>query len=187
MDKKKAYDKITRYLKSHYIKYFCDIYENTEQINMAYNGYSNCPDNTIESCIFFHLNCMEYRAYYTNLGAEICRNSSCRAELFRLFNFINAMVWPCVTDVYACNLYHPSYLYTPRIYMTEDGCYDITATIVIPYDFYEVAQLETEDYLTACIPELMDNLSVVIFGLLLEQFSIEEAINFVKTEVLNEK
>ena len=71
--------------------------------------------------------------------------------------------------------------------MTEDGCYDITATIVIPYDFYEVAQLETEDYLTACIPELMDNLSVVIFGLLLEQFSIEEAINFVKTEVLNEK
>ena len=94
MDKKTAYDKITHYLKSHFIKYYTDIYENTERIIMAYNGYSNCPDNTIESCIFFHSSCMECRVYYTSLGAEICRNSSCQTELFRLFNYINAMVWP---------------------------------------------------------------------------------------------
>ncbi len=33
--------------------------------------------------------------------------------------------------------------------MTEDGCFDITLTTIICNDFYEVAPLETEDYITA--------------------------------------
>ena len=53
--------------------------------------------------------------------------------------------------------------YTPRIYLTEDDCYDITITTIINYDFYEVAPVETVDYLTAYCPELLDKLTPAIY------------------------
>ncbi|MST88845.1 hypothetical protein FYJ79_04525 [Sharpea azabuensis] len=49
--------------------------------------------------------------------------------------------------------------------MTEYDCFDITLTIVICYDLYEVAPLETEDSVTAYCPELLADLSPAIFGL----------------------
>ena len=57
---------------------------------------------------------------------------------------------------------------------------------MIAYDFYSVAPLETEDYITACCPELLDKLSTTIFGVLLGQLSIEQAIAYVKKHVLND-
>ena len=80
----------------------------------------------------------------------------------------------------------PSCLYTPRIYLTEDGGYDITLTSVIPYDFYELAPLETEDYITACCPELLNGLSPAIFGVLLGNLDVEQAIQYVRKNILYE-
>lgn len=186
MNKAEAYNKITYYLKAHFIKFHEDDYENTKRLTMAYKGYSNCPKSIIESCIYFFSDCMECRVYYTELGSDICKKSTHMADLCRLLNYINATIWPCTSDGTGGEFYQPYHLYTPRIYVTEDGCFDITSTTVIPYDFYDVAVLETEDYMTACIPELMDKLSPAIFGVLSGKITAEDAIEYVKTTILNE-
>ena len=109
-----------------------------------------------------------------------------RQALYRLLNYINASVWLTLSDGSGSGLYKPSHLYTPRLYITEDECYDITLATIIPYDFYELAPLETEDYITAYCPELMDRISIPIFGVLLENMSIGEAILYVKKYIINE-
>ena len=185
MNRNEAYDDIAYYLKSHFIKIHEDVYENTKRITMAYNGYAKCPDMALESCIYFHSDCMECRVYYTELGSDICKNSTNQADLYRLLNYINATVWPRVSDGFEGE-YGTPYLHTPRIYVTEDECYDITATSVIPYDFYEISPIITADYITACIPELMDKLSPAIFGVLGGKTTTENAIKYVKTNILKE-
>ena len=57
---------------------------------------------------------------------------------------------------------------------------------MIPLDFYEMAPLETEDYITAACPELLNKLSVPIFFVLLGEISAEQAILVVKDEILGE-
>lgn len=105
----------------------------------------------------------------------------------RFLNFCNARIWPCTDDGMSGKLYNPNYLQTPRFYITEDDSYDITMTNMIPYDFYEVAPLETEDFLTAACPDLLNKLSVSIFFLLLGRISTEQAISNVKIDILGEE
>ncbi len=188
MNKNEAYNKMTYYLETHFIKFSEDVYEGTERLlTMTYNGYVNCPNMALESCVYFHSDCMECRTYYTELGSDICKDSAHQADLYRLLNYINATIWPTTCDGSDGNLYQPSHLYSPRIYVSEDDCYDIMSTTVIPYDFYEIAPLETEDYMTACIPELMDKLSPAIFGVLAGNITTEDAIAYVNSAVLNEE
>ena len=97
-------------------------------------------------------------------------------------NFINARVWPATPDGYGA----PRRLYTPRIYITEGGDYGITATTEIDYDHYELAPLETEDYCTAAIPELMAKLATPIFFVLLKEMTVRDAIAYIKQTVLQE-
>ena len=59
-------------------------------------------------------------------------------------------------------------------------------TTMIPLDFYELAPLETEDYITVACPELLGKLSVPIFFVLLGEISAEQAILEVKDEILGE-
>lgn len=175
------------YLKSHFIHFYQDVSGDIGRITMSYSGYENCPDKTLESCIYFFTNCMECRVYYTKNASNYCRDSNHQSELMRFLNYINATVWPCGADGIGGTLYKTSQLYAPRIYMTEDGCYDITMTFIVPYDFYEIAPLETADFLTACIPELLDNLSPSIFLLLLGKIKLDDAIRLVKRVVLYEQ
>ncbi len=179
MTNSEAYTKLLNYLKAHFVR-FCEGIDERgiKRINMVYTGYFNCPNEAIESCIYFHENCMECKVYYTALGSSICKESPHQADLYRLLNYINANVWPCVWDFADGKPYQPSHLYTPRILLTEDGYFDITATTLIPYDFYELAPLQTEDYMTACIPKLMDTLSFEIFGLLVGNISIDVAMKY---------
>ena len=44
-------------------------------------------------------------------------------------------------------------------FITEDGKFDITATLLIPYSHYELDELQTEDFITAALPDLMNRLS----------------------------
>ena len=49
-----------------------------------------------------------------------------------------------------------------------------------------MAPLETEDYCTAAIPELMSKLSPPIFLLLMKEVTVEDAVNLIKRDVLSE-
>lgn len=185
MTKQEAIKKITGYLKSHNIQYETRLDEGCMQITMAYN-VENAPDKCVESCVWFHEDVMEARVYYSALGAEICKESEHINSLFRILNFINARVFLSCADSFGESLYEPHMLYTPRIYLTEDGYFDITITTMINYDFLEVAPIETADYLTAYCPELLDKLSPAIFGVLIGQFTSDEAISYIKEIILCE-
>ena len=75
-------------------------------------------------------------------------------------------------------------LYTPRIYLTADGCFDITITTIIPYDFFGLAPLETLDYITICCPELLDRLALPIYCVLLGKETADGAISHIEREFL---
>lgn len=180
MTELEAYAKFIDYLKSHLINYHEDIDERgIKRISMVYTDYPNYPNKAIESCVYFYKECIECKVYYTQLDSNICKKSLYRADLYRLLNYINANIWPCVCDFASGKFYQPAYLYTPRIILTEDGYFDITATTLIPYDFYELAPLQTEDYMTACIPDLMHKLSPIIFSLLGANIKIDDAIKYI--------
>ncbi len=187
MNKYEAKKKICSYLKMHNISFEDDLDNGSSRITMLYSGYNNCPDKILESCIWFYEDEMEIRVYYDENASKWCKKGEHICDMMRLFNFINAQVWPRTADGMQEALYKPHHLHTPRLYMTEDGFYDITLTSVIAYDFYAVAPLETEDYITACCPELLDKLAPAIFGTLLGQLNVEQAMSYVKQNVLNDK
>lgn len=47
----------------------------------------------LEGCIWFFDKAAEVRVYYNSIGADICKRSEYRGELYRLLNFINALVF----------------------------------------------------------------------------------------------
>lgn len=187
MNSHKAKHLIVAYLRSHNIRFSEDFNSGVPRITMVFTGYDSCPSKILEACIWFYKDDMETRVYYSELGANICKESTHIDELMRLLNFCHARIFPRTTDGVGGSLYEPHHLYTPAIYMTEDGCYDITLTTLINYDFFEVAPLETEDYITAACPDLMDKLSVPIFGLLIGKITVDVAIGYIKKSILSEE
>lgn len=186
MTQEEAKARFARYLKSHFIKFHEDTEDGVARYRMEYNGYEFCPENKLESCIWFLPDSMEVRVYYSMAGAEWCEESEYIPELMRLLNYINAMVWPMAVDGKGGTLYKPHILYAPRIYMTEDDICDINLALPINYAFYEAAPLETEDFVTACCPDLMNSLGAAIFGLLFGDINLEQAIAYVRVNILGE-
>ena len=180
MTKLKAQMRLSRYLKRHFIYFETDFYEDVLRYTMLLENCHNAPDNSLEACIYFYQEYMEVRTYFNQNAANWCKkNQQNLPVVMRLLNYINATVWMCSADGAGGLLYNPSILYTPRIFMTEDECFDITITTIINYDFYELAPLETEDYITAYCPELLDELSPAIFPLLLGKISLQQAIQYI--------
>ena len=185
MTKIQAEKKIMQYLKSHYIEFEVDLKDGICRYTMILHGYENSPNKVLESCIWFFEDVMEVRCYYTQNASDWCEEYSNNIpDLMRLFNFINASIWVGSTDGMNGALYKSNYLYTPRLYMTEDGFHDITLTTIIPYDFYEVATLETEDYIIASCPYLLDSLSPAIFLLLFGRIDFDTAVKHIKSNTL---
>lgn len=154
---------------------------------MVFKNCDRCPDYITEGCIWFYENSMEVRVYYSKLGAEICQKSKYLPELYRLLNYINARLWVSVSDGLEGALYQSQYLTSPRFYVTEDEMQDITATMLIPYTHFELDRLEMEDFITAALPGLLDDLSTPVFLLLGGRITVEEAIDMVKLEFLGER
>ena len=178
---------IKNYLKQHLLDFHEDVYEDTDRITIVFHNCRHCPNKITEGDLYFYQDYMECRVYYSAIGAKWCTNSIHKPEFFRLLNYINAKVWPCGTDGVGGTLYKSTHLYAPRLYMAEDGCHDITMTVIIPYDFFKIAPLETEDLLTASLPELLDALSPAIFFLLLGEIDLNQAKRIVDRDVLGEK
>lgn len=188
MNHMQAQKKIREYLLSHFINFEQDFDNNVPRITMLFQGCDLAPNKVVEACIWFYAEEMEVRVYYAQVAAdwckEFCENIPC---LMQLFNYINALTWLKASDGAGNRLYQPHYLHTPRLYITEDGCYDITLTSVINYDFYEITQLETEDYITAYCPELLSQLSPAIFGLLLGEINLEMAKFYIRDNLVDRK
>lgn len=184
MNGNEARSEFVRYLRWHNIPFDEDIDDGFCRLTFCYRGYNDCPGRVLESCIWFEKDVLQARVYFHSIAADCCRESEHRSELMRLLNYCNARVWPCGSGDGV--LYHPNYLHTPRYYVTEDGFFDITMTTMIPYDFFEVAPLETEDFLTAACPDLLNKLSIPIFHVLLGRMSVEQAIAMVDKNVLGE-
>lgn len=180
----KVMSEISRYLKSHNIYFEECRDEDYPHITMAFKNCDRCPGHFTEGSIYFYENCMEVRIYYSEIGTKWCRKSQHLSELFRLMNYLNAKVWPCVTDGMYGTLYKSEHLISPRFCITEDGRQDITTIMAIPYSHFELDVLEIEDFITAALPDLLDSLSAPIFLLLLGEINIEETISLVDTEVL---
>ena len=184
-NKKEIIVKFSSYLKAHNIQFKQNITEEgIPQITMMFQNCDMCPGEITEGCIFFYDDGMEARVYYSKLGAEICRTSEKRPELYRFMNFLQARVWPRVADGMDGRLYNSQYLFCPRFYVTEDEMYDITAAMLVPYTYYELDELETEDFITAALPDLMNRLSIPIFFILADKITADEAIEMVKKDLL---
>ena len=171
------------YLRRHNIYFESDITEDEiSRITILFKNCKTCPQDVLEGCIYFHEDCMEVRVYYSELGSRICRKSVNRSELYRFLNFLHARLWPCVMDGRNGELYQSQYLFCPRFYITEDGEFDITTAFLIPYSHYELDELQTEDFITAALPDLMISLSEPIFLILEGKITADEA----KRKILSE-
>lgn len=183
MTRNDAIKNFESYMKNHHIPYRRKLDDGFPLYLMQYAA-ENAPDRYVEACVWFYPGGVEARCYYNSMGAKICRNSSHRSELLRLLNFINARVFLGCVDPYG--LYEPGMLYTPRIYLTEDDGFDITITTMIPYDFWELAPVETMDYLTMFGPELLDELAPSIFGVLFGKLKADDAVSYIREKILGE-
>lgn len=187
MNKREAKREFIKYLKERNIQFHEHFDKGDTSIYMLLTGYDKCPDKVLECSVFFYDSCMEVRVYFdANGNAWIKERSEDLSDMYRLINYINALVWPFTHDGIGGELYEPHHLQTPRFYITEDGDFDFTATTVIDYDHFEMAYLETEDYCTVAIPELMNKLSVPVFFLLMKEISVDEAIGLIKKDILGE-
>lgn len=172
--------RLSAYLKSHFIYFEMDFCNGTPRLTMIFKNCDNCPDKILESCVYFYQDCMEVKTYFNQNAANRCKEyQENLPSVIRLLNHINATVWMCSTDGADGSLYTPSTLYTPRIFITENDCFDITLTTIINYDFYKLTPLATEDYITAYCPDLLNKLSPAIFNLLLGTIDLQQAMHYV--------
>lgn len=162
------------YLKGGSIPYRKDIDPGVIRFKVVFMC-ENAPGGFTEGCVSFFDKAAEARLHYNQMGADICRKSKGRQDLLRLLNFINAGVFMELSDG-GNRWYDPQTLYTPRIYLTEDEDYDICVSTMLNYSFWKMAELETNDYITAYQPELLDKLAPFIFGVLKGDMTVNDAI-----------
>lgn len=185
MTKKQAKAKFILYLKERNINFLERLSDGKSCIFMVFRGYERCPDKALECSIFFYDTYMEARVYYTaNASKWISEKANELSNLYRVLNYIQANVWPFVHDNIGGRLYSSPLLNGFRLYITEDGNYDLTTTILINYNAFEFSTLEIADYLTVEMPALMDSLSIPIFFVLFEKITPEESIALIKRDVL---
>ncbi|MCR5214821.1 MAG: hypothetical protein K6E10_10440 [Eubacterium sp.] len=171
------------YLKAYSIPFREDIDLGVKRFTFVFMC-EKAPGGFTEGCIWFFDKAAEVRVYYNELATDICRKSKYKSELFRLLNYINARVFMEESDG-GNKWYEPQILHTPRIYLTEDEGDDITITTMINYRFWKEARLETEDYITAYCPELLDRLAPFIFDMLKGRISVQEAISGINKELFD--
>ncbi len=185
MERHEAIRKFFRYLKLHNIRHFKQMDEGVLRCRIEFNK-ELAPDRTIEACIWFFESTMEVRVYYNEVAARWVKEGDHFNELAQVLNFCNARVFLSSCDGAGNTLYQPSLLYTPRFYITADGHCDICMTTTIPYDFYELTPLETEDYITIFCPHVLERLTYSLIGTAVGKLTPKEAIMQINSDLLEE-
>lgn len=188
----KAFDAMQyskKYLTERNIYFKEDVFEGVPRLTMRFEGFVQSPSESIEACLYYHVNAhaIEARVYYANPSPEIVKESAYIRDLYQLLNFTNSQVFPKNMDGADGAVYAPSYLMTPRFALTEDGCNDITAVIVMDEDLFMTAPLEICDYITIALPWLMDKLAFYIFGVLFGKLNVLHAIHLIRRYILQEE
>lgn len=179
MEQNEARSRFANYFQANEIPCHQIVGEFAHQLIMKFYNQSNAPNCCVEGSLYFFDDCIEARIYYDSAGQKFCRESEYKIELMRLLNYINAKVFVRAQDGAGSALFDPQFLYTLKLYMTEDGNCDIALTFLIPYKFYALALLETESFYAEVCPKLLNDLSIPIFFLLLGEWGIKESMGFV--------
>lgn len=178
MNKLEVRSKIDRYLKEHNINNRLINDHNkpmrTKDLDTFYLFYNINAPGGIESDIRLCNEKIYVRAYYSELVAEECKKSNYRDDLLKVINFINA------------NVFFES-LYTPRLYLSTDSYFNIAITTVIPYDFFELAPIETMEYITAYYPEYMEKFLFPIYSVTSGKLTVGQVIYYIKTKILGDE
>ena len=184
MSRKRAIEYFDEYLKRNNISCMKDYDAEIGCMRYTFEFSAHkAPGGFVEACIWWYeRDAAEVRIYYNAEGMGICRESEYREALFELLNWMNARIFMRSGTV--GGIYEPSMIYTPRIYQTVDGYCDITITSMINYEVWAMTPLETNDYITIYCPELLDILAPAIFGVLMGELKIAEAIAYLEKEVV---
>ena len=182
MTKAKARKLITNYLKKYNIhhhllnegrKPLIDI--NVLTIYVQFH-VEEAPDHLAECSIWFYEDGLEVRGYYSeNATSWVSEHKDHIPDVMQVINFVNARV-------FLGNL-----LFTPRLYLTADEKPEFAITTIIPYRFFEDAEIETLEYITCYYPEFLGKVSFPLFLTLIGEITPDMAIYYIKNEILNEK
>lgn len=144
-----------------------------KELNILYIAYNaDMPGNIIESDFHLFENRMLARAFYPVEVAEMCKNADKKrvSSLLRVINFVNETL-----------LSGFDIPYNPRMYVSTDGCGDIAIKTMIDYRIFELLpQQETLNYLTIFYPQVMEELSYPIIGVIAGKLTAAVAINYIK-------
>ena len=133
------------------------------------------PDQLAECSIWFYEDGLEVRGYYSeNAASWVSKHKDHIPDVMQVINYMNARV-------FLGNL-----LYTPRLYLTADEQPEFAITTIIPYRFFEDAEIETLEYITCYYQEFLGKASLPLFLTLLGDITPEMAIYHIRTEILNE-
>lgn len=180
MTKSEARKRIIDYLKMYNIPYH--LLNNSgkplavDDLTLYIRFYvEKAPDHLAECSIWFYEKSFEVRAYFSeNAAGWVNKHKGRIPDVLRVINFMNARVFF-------------GSLFTPRLYLTADEKPEFAITTVIPYLFFETAELETLEYITCFYPEFLDKASFPLFLTLLGKITPEMAFYHIKTKLLNEK
>lgn len=145
------------------------------EMDTFYFWYDVQAPHGVECSVFLFEECMEVRGYYSECIAKELQEHPHRIyELYEVLNFINARIW---FDGF----------YYPRAYITVDGLCDVAINTIIPYEHFEMAPIETMEYITCYYPEWLEKMAIALCGVSLGVFNSSTAIRSIKQNVLNEE
>ena len=155
------------------IWYMCDTDLGVPHITMVFE-IPDCLVGCIESSIWFFERHAEVKTYYPEVVSKMCE-CGCLDELLKLLNYMNAYVIPGNSEG-EVNL-------SPRFY-NNPADFSIVERTVINYKFWD-ALPDTEEYITGCCPELLNDLAPFIVGVITGNLTSGKAMELIETNILN--
>lgn len=159
MTKSQVKAKIVEYIKVHNLRSRLINTHNKpmleKEMDTFYFWYDVQAPYGVECSVFLFEECMEVRGYYSEcIAKELQEHPHRISELYEVLNFINARIW---FDGF----------YYPRAYITVDGLCDVAINTIIPYEHFEMAPIETMEYITCYYPEWLEKMQLLYAGLVL--------------------
>jgi len=161
------------YLDYKNIWYMCDTNLGVPRITMAFD-IPDCLVGCIESSIWFFERQAEVKTYYPEVVSKMCE-SGCLDELMILLNYLNAYVIPGNSE--------GEVSFSPRFY-NNPADFSIVARTVINYKIWNAVP-DTEEYITGCCPELLNDLAPFIVGVITGNLTSDKAMELIETNILD--